>query len=113
MNNYLKSFFKFTNLQVLEANSNVLTVLPKEFGLFKLLRELRISHNELKQLPEEIGSFAQLQELEIAFNNLEDLPKTLGTSPAFIQAHSNPLSKIPADVVENGSGAIKQYLKKQ
>jgi len=102
---------KFVTLQVLEANSNALTVLPKEFGLLNLLRELRISHNQLKELPEEVGNFAQLQELEIAFNNLEDLPKSLGTSPAFIQAHSNPFSKLPPSIVEDGSGAIKHYLK--
>jgi len=103
---------EFVNLQVLEANNNLLTKLPKEFGNLTRMRELRLSHNELKELPEDIGGFPQLQELEIAFNNLEDLPKSLASSSAFVQAHSNPFSKIPEDIVESGSGAIKQYLKK-
>jgi internalin A len=119
---------RLRNLERLNLTSNQLVILSPEIGQLNNLRWLILSFNELTTLPSEIEQLNSLCILDLSGNNLKHLPTTLGnlnllanggmcTSYMYgyygLYLDYNPLISPPAEVVEQGTDAILDYLRNQ
>jgi internalin A len=110
---------QLTNLQYLTVANNQLTSLPPEIGQLAYLQTLNLSQNQLTSLPSEIAALNGLQWLILHSNQLQHLPPEMGNltnltcSECFLALYNNPLVSPPPEVVEQGTAAVLEYLRKQ
>jgi internalin A len=120
---------RLRSLERLHLNYNQLVSLPPEIGQLNNLRWLMLNDNELTTLPSEIGLLSdKLCILDLSHNNLRFLPTALGNlnllaeggpCTAYIYGFyglyldNNPLISPPPEVIEQGTGAILDYLHNQ
>ncbi|MCB1154781.1 hypothetical protein KDL45_14090, partial [bacterium] len=102
-----------TTLKGLYLTGNQLTQLPPEIGSLTALEGLNLDGNQLRQLPSEIGSLTTLKGLYLRGNQLTQLPPEIGSLTELERLYfsGNPLTSPPADIIQQGTGAILQYLR--
>jgi Leucine-rich repeat (LRR) protein len=97
-----ESVANLDRLEVLDLNSNSLTVLPEAVGTLRNLRELRLFRNRLSQLPKGVGGLLDLRVLVLSGNEVPALPESiadLGQLEA-LYLRDNPLAELPADLAK-------------
>nr|CAD1820087.1 unnamed protein product [Ananas comosus var. bracteatus] len=126
------SISKCRSLVELDASYNDLTYLPTNIGyelanLQKLcvhlnkLRSLPTSvcemsnFSDLQELPTTFGDLISLRELDLSNNQIHALPDTFGLLEKLekLNLDQNPLAIPPMDVVNNGLGAVMEYMKRR
>ncbi|KAL5712941.1 Plant intracellular Ras-group-related LRR protein 6 [Ranunculus cassubicifolius] len=103
-----------TNLRILDARLNCLRSLPDGLENLIHLEILTVSQNfqYLMTLPYSIGLLISLVELDISYNKISMLPDSMGCLKKLqkLSVQGNPLVSPPIEVVEQGVGAVKEYL---
>jgi small GTP-binding protein len=105
---------KLTNLAELRLSYNRLTALPPEIAKLTKLTRLYLSDNQLTALPPEITKLTKLTRLDLSGNRLTALPPEITklTNLTGLRLSRNPLESPPPEIVEQGVGAIFEYLRK-
>lgn len=69
----------------------------------------------MQELPITFGDLINLRELDLSNNQIHSLPDTFGRLENLekLNLDQNPLSEPPADIIEQGVGAIKEYMSKR
>ncbi|XP_030544975.2 plant intracellular Ras-group-related LRR protein 6-like [Rhodamnia argentea] len=105
---------RLTSLCVLDARLNCLRSLPDDLENLVNLQTLNISQNfhHLQALPYSIGLLLSLVELDISYNRITALPDSMGCLRKLqkLCVEGNPLILPPAEVMEQGLHAVKEYL---
>lgn len=108
------SISHLTCLKVLDARLNCLRSLPEDIENLVSLESLNVSQNfqYLDSLPNSLGLLLSLVELDISYNKIKSLPDSIGGLNKLqkLCVEGNPLSSPPAEVVEHGLHAMKEYL---
>ncbi|XP_066297267.1 malignant fibrous histiocytoma-amplified sequence 1 homolog [Branchiostoma lanceolatum] len=102
---------RLTQLEWLDLSSNPLQTLPAEIGQLINVEQLDLSDCQLHTLPPEVGRLTQLEWLDLSSNPLQTLPAEVGqlNSLSSLKVHGNPLIKPPAEICNEGVGAIREY----
>lgn len=104
-------FFNFNSLMVLDASFNGI----ERFDLYlPTLEQLDLMANELTSIPESIDEICpKLRRLNLSYNLLTTLPSRMGfmISLSGLLVNGNAFSKLPAEVISRGAGAILNYLR--
>ncbi|MEH2105657.1 COR domain-containing protein [Nostoc sp.] len=100
-------------LTSLNLSYNQLINLPEAIAGLQQLTSLDLSGNQLTNLPEKIIGLQQLTSLNLSFNELTNLPEAIAELQQLTSLYlgNNPIEKPPLEVVKNGIGAIKNYLR--
>lgn len=106
-----------TSLRLLDAHFNELRGLPPSIGKLQNLESLNVSSNfsDMQELPITFGDLINLRELDLSNNQIHSLPDTFGRLENLekLNLDQNPLSEPPADIIEQGVGAVKEYMSKR
>ena len=94
-------------------NGNPLIQLPTCIRTLKNLITLQANDCQLNEVPEWISEVSTMESLFLEFNNLIDLPNSLGESfgLASLDLDGNPLNLDLASANQQGTEAVKQYLR--
>eukprot|EP01041_Mallomonas_annulata_P006376 gene6376-12890_t len=86
-------------LEILNLNSNVLTILPESFGSLVQLKRLDLSNNRLVELPSSIGNCKNLKYLNLHTNEIIRLPFSIGNliKLEYLDLSRNKLVDLPED----------------
>jgi len=106
---------QLVRLQTLNLWQNRLGKLPRNICQLSSLVQLDLVNNRLIKLPPQAEGLAELRELKLAHNKLAELPPQLGRLANLCQLHvyGNPLLSPPAEIVAQGTQAIRAYLRGQ
>ncbi|KAF7271140.1 hypothetical protein GWI33_015949 [Rhynchophorus ferrugineus] len=111
-----ENVLRMTNLKMLFLERNLLTTLPDDF-FHKLphLMWLDLRNNSLVALPKSIAHHLHLEHLLLTNNNIKTLPNELGLVPNLkaLQVADNPLVYPPKKITQEGTKAIKKFLREQ
>ncbi|TVU15598.1 hypothetical protein EJB05_39128 [Eragrostis curvula] len=111
------SVCEMASLYLLDAHFNELCGLPSAFGKLSSLEILDLSSNfsDLKELPASFGDLLNLRELDLSNNQIHALPDSFGRLDKLekLNLDQNPLGVPPADVVNKGVDAVKEYMSKR
>lgn len=111
------SVCEMRSLRHLDAHFNELRGLPYAFGKLINLETLNLSSNfsDLQELPTTFGDLISLRELDLSNNQIHALPDTFGLLEKLekLNLDQNPLAIPPMDVVNNGLGAVMEYMKRR
>ncbi|KAF8008927.1 hypothetical protein BT93_J0044 [Corymbia citriodora subsp. variegata] len=109
-----RSTSRLASLRILDARLNRLCAIPDDLENLVSLQTLNISQNfhHLQALPYSIGLLLSLVELDISYNRIAALPDSMGCLRKLqkLCVEGNPLVLPPAEVMEQGLHAVKEYL---
>lgn len=90
----------FTNLRTLSLSHNQLTSLPPAISSLTKLERLNLYGNNFSELPTEITDLVHLQQLKLGGNSLKNLPSKIGnlTQLRTLQLENNQLATIPSSI---------------
>ncbi|XP_073099863.1 plant intracellular Ras-group-related LRR protein 3-like [Elaeis guineensis] len=111
------SVCEMRSLRLLDVHFNELRGLPYAIGKLTNLETLNISSNfsDLQELPPTFGDLINLRELDLSNNQIHALPDTFGRLDKLTKLNldQNPLIIPPADIVNEGVEAVKEYMAKR
>ncbi|XP_060528602.1 leucine-rich repeat-containing protein 27-like isoform X2 [Cylas formicarius] len=111
-----KEVLEMSNLKMLFLEGNLLTKLPDDF--FHCLPNivwLDLRNNMLECLPRSVKNHRYLENLLLSNNNIQKLPNELGLVPNLkaLQLADNPLIYPAKRIIQEGTRAVKKYLREQ
>ncbi len=88
---------KFSGLESLYIDENILISLPPEIGKLTSLQTLRCTENRLTTLPDQIRKLSKLKALHASENHITCLPESIGFISSLVELtlHNNRLSQVP------------------
>ncbi|EHA8587695.1 Plant intracellular Ras-group-related LRR protein 1 [Cocos nucifera] len=111
------SVCEMRSLRLLDVHFNELRGLPYAIGKLTNLETLNLSSNfsDLRELPPTFGDLINLRELDLSNNQIHALPDTFGRLDKLTKLNldQNPLIIPPADIVNKGVEAVKEYMAKR
>ncbi len=109
------SLTAFPKLERLYLWGNPWHARPEGLASLQALRHLSWGSSGLDEVPEAIRSLARLEELYLEENHIQELPTWLSELPRLndLLVDDNPLRDPPPEVVEQGTGAILNYLRER
>ncbi|KAL1498142.1 hypothetical protein ABEB36_008991 [Hypothenemus hampei] len=116
LKNIPETILEMVNLKMLFLERNLLVRLPDNFfDRLPNLMWLDLRNNQLEELPKSIAHHEHLEHLLLTNNNLRELPNELGllTNLKALQVADNPLVYPPKKTIQEGTKAIKKFLKEE
>ena len=111
---YLRRFDEAGETRALDLDGLGLKVFPLEIVAMSSLKVLSIRDNEIEVIPPVIGRMIGLEKLNLDRNRLIQLPVELGGVVALseLTLEGNDLRTPPSEIIEQGTSAISEYLKR-
>jgi serine/threonine protein kinase/GTPase SAR1 family protein len=102
------------SLRHLDVSHNRIALLDGALFSLAALEHLDLSHNRVVRLSDRVDKLAALRVLDVGHNQLDTLPPSLATLRATLRtfnAGGNPLSAIPAHVIDAGLEPLLLFLR--
>ncbi|KAM0886748.1 hypothetical protein ACQ4PT_029492 [Festuca glaucescens] len=117
LRSFPSSICEMQSLYLLDAHFNELCGLPSAIGKLSSLEILNLSSNfsDMKELPFSFGDLLNLRELDLSNNQIHALPYSFGRLDKLekLNLEQNPLAVPPAEIVNQGVDAVKEYMSKK
>jgi Leucine-rich repeat (LRR) protein len=117
LRSFPSSICEMQSLYLLDAHFNELCGLPSAIGKLSSLEILNLSSNfsDMKELPFSFGDLLNLRELDLSNNQIHALPDSFGRLDKLekLNLEQNPLAMPPAEIVNQGVDAVKEYMSKK
>uniref|UniRef100_A0ACD5URN3 Uncharacterized protein n=1 Tax=Avena sativa TaxID=4498 RepID=A0ACD5URN3_AVESA len=114
LRSFPSSICEMQSLYLLDAHFNELCGLPSAIGKLSSLEILNVSSNfsDMKELPFSFGDLLNLRELDLSNNQIHALPDSFGRLDKLekLNLEQNPLAIPPAEIVNEGIDAVKEYM---